>query len=181
MTCIIGIVDKKRVIIGGDSCASGDCREIIRKDVKVFRNGDFIFGCTSSYRMIQLLMYSFIPPKVNTKNIHRYMCTDFIEELRKCFKKGGYIKKFEEGDEKGGTFLVGYKNRLFRVEDDLQVAEASCGFNAAGIGEGIALGALFALKRDTFIRGENLIKHSLSAVSELSEGVRPPFIILSTY
>lgn len=60
MTCIVGIIDKKQnnVLIVGDSCESNGSENSIRKDAKVFANDDFIFGCTTSFRMIQLLRFS---------------------------------------------------------------------------------------------------------------------------
>ena len=55
MTCIVGLINKenKSVTIGGDSSGLAGSDLTIRKDPKVFKNGDFIFGCTSSsFRMI---------------------------------------------------------------------------------------------------------------------------------
>lgn len=44
MTCIVGIKDKEshRVVIGGDSAASVGRSHNLRKDPKVFKNGDFL-------------------------------------------------------------------------------------------------------------------------------------------
>ena len=72
MTCIVGMVDKlaKNVIIGGDSAESTNVNIFIRKDAKIFQNGNFIIGCTSSFRMIQLLRFTFKPPKIKTKDIY---------------------------------------------------------------------------------------------------------------
>ena len=36
MTCIVGLIEKDKVIIGGDSAASSDCNLFVRKDPKVF-------------------------------------------------------------------------------------------------------------------------------------------------
>jgi len=181
MTCIIGYLDKEqnKVYIAGDSAASNGEAHEIRRDTKVFKNGDFIFGCTSSYRMIQLLMYSFIPPIIIGGDIHKYMCTDFINSIRKCFIEGGYLQKNIEGDEKGGTFLVGYENRLFKIEEDFQVGEIASEFTAVGCGYAIALGALQISKDSNLNTNEKLIK-ALEAVTIHSEGVLPPYIIIST-
>ena len=55
---------------------------------KVFKNGDFVIGCTSSFRMIQLLRFSFKPRKVYDKDIYEYMCTDFpINGVENVLKK----------------------------------------------------------------------------------------------
>jgi hypothetical protein len=181
MTCIVGYVDRKQktVTIGGDSCGIGGGEMVIRKDVKVFKNSDFVFGCTGSFRMIQLLRFSFKPPEIGAKDIYEYMCTDFINAIRECFKIGGYQQKFADGDEKGGTFLVAYKDRLFQVEDDFQVGENLVGYDSVGRGAKFALGALFAISENTVsIKGKVLV--ALEAASFLSEGVRGPFVLLTT-
>lgn len=181
MTCIVGIVDKanNRVFIGGDSAGSTSSNIFIIKQPKVFRNGDFIIGGTSSFRMIQLLMYSFMPPQINNKEPHEYMCTDFIDAIRECFKKGGYMKKETEGDERGGFFLVGFKDRLFKIEDDFQVSETLNGIDACGSGEDFALGALTALEGFDIPTDQKVLK-ALECAAFLSIGVSAPFKILAT-
>ena len=71
MTCIVGYLDKKtkKVTIGGDSAGVAGLDITIRKDEKVFKVDNFIIGCTSSFRMIQLLRFSFKPPEIKQKNI----------------------------------------------------------------------------------------------------------------
>jgi len=181
MTCIVGIVDEKnnKVIIGGDSAASAGSGIQIRKDVKVFKNKNFVIGCTSSFRMIQLLQFSFVPPDVVEKDIFEYMCTDFINAVRKCFKNGGFLQKYTDGDEKGGTFLVGYKNRLFKIDHDFQVAENLNGMDACGCGEEFALGALLALKNLNSSKDGKILR-ALEVAELLSSGVAGPFVIEST-
>src|SRR5659263_255408 len=181
MTCIVGMVDKisNRVIIGGDSASSGGSNVFIRKDSKVFVNGEFIIGCTSSFRMIQLLRFSFKPPEIDSKEIYEYMCTDFINAVRICFKEGGYLQKCTDGDEKGGSFLVAYKNRLFKIEEDFQVAENLNGIDAVGCGADFALGALYSLaKQDIPMKDKVLM--ALEASEFLALGVCKPFVIHNT-
>ena len=63
MTCIVGYLDKETVYLGGDSAGTdGNYSQHIRKDKKVFQNGPFIFGFTSSFRMGQILMSSRFKP-----------------------------------------------------------------------------------------------------------------------
>lgn len=181
MTCIVGIIDKKtkKVTIGADSAGVGGFEVTIRRDEKVFKNGDFIIGCTSSFRMIQLLRFSFKPPRIMTKDIYEYMCTDFINEVRKCFTDGGFLQKRKEGDEQGGTFLVGYKNRLFEINDDFQVGESLIGIASVGCGATYALGAIYSINKFELSAKEKVLI-SLEAAQFFSCGVRKPFIIHQT-
>lgn len=181
MTCIVGIIDNKskRVIIGGDSAASAGSSISIRKDVKVFNNSVFVFGCSSSFRMIQLLRFSFKPPEIEGKDIYEYMCTDFVNAARTCFRDGGYLQKNADGDENGGTFLVGYKNRLFKIDGDFQVAENLNGMDAIGCGADFALGSLYSLSGQNMTTKEKALK-ALEASEFLALGVSRPFVIIST-
>lgn len=181
MTCIVGYLDKKtkKVTIGGDSAGVSGLDLTIRKDVKVFKVGEFVIGCTSSFRMIQLLRFSFTPPEIKRKDIYEYMCTDFINAVRECFKDGGYLQKYSDGDEKGGTFLVGYKNRLFTIENDFQVAENLNGFDAVGCGANYAEGSLYVLDKENKTAKDKVLT-ALKSAAFFSAGVSEPFITLQT-
>ena len=180
MTCIVGLLDKnsKRVFIGADSAGVAGYKVTIRKDEKIFKNGDFIIGCTSSFRMIQLLRFSFSPPEIGKKEIYQYMCTDFIEAIRNCFRNGGYMQKEKAGADQGGLFLVGYKDRLFMIGEDFQVGEAYEGLMAVGCGDEYALGSLFSSPVE--MSPEEKINKALSAAAYFSAGVSAPFIVLGT-
>lgn len=183
MTCIVGIIDREanQVIIGGDSAGVSESFEItVRTDRKVFKNGKFIFGCTTSFRMIDLLRFEFKPPKPPKKDweVHEYMCTKFINELRKCFQKGGF-SKIEHSVEEGGTFLVGFGRHLFRIEGDFQVGIPTDGFDACGIGEPFARGALYAMKGRRCEKDQQVII-ALESAEYFSGGVRGPFNIIKT-
>jgi len=177
MTCIVGLVSKDGVYIGGDSAGVYDTVVERRTDVKVFRRADFVIGFTSSFRMGQLLRFKLnAPPQHADTDTYEYMVTDFIDAVRDCLKDGGYARKSEEA-ETGGTFLVGYKGRLFEVDEDYQVAEHIAGYTAVGCGARFALGALYALKHITTMGAREMVKVALEAAAEMSTGVRAPFSI----
>jgi len=182
MTCIVGFLDKENdvVIMGADSAGVAGSLIMARKDTKLFKNGDFVIGCTSSFRMIQLLRFSFKPPVINDKDIYEYMCTDFINEVRKCFTDGGYIQKQKDGDEKGGTFLVAYKNRLFRIDEDFQVGENIDGFASVGCGVEYALGAIHSIDMND-VSPEIKVLRALQAAEHFCTAVCSPFIFETTH
>lgn len=114
---LVGMVHHGTVTLGGDSASTNAwSQQNIRCDLKVFRRGEFLFGCTSSSRMTDLLRSSLEIP-VSSEFAHpdaleEYMTTAFIDAVRACFKAGGYAKqKHERG--KGGTFLVGVQGACF--------------------------------------------------------------------
>lgn len=176
MTCIAGIEQDGRVWIGGDSAAgSGGWGLTVRADEKVFTTGPFLMGFTTSFRMGQLLRYrlSVPAPTVDVDDV-RYMSTTFVDAVRQCLKDGGYAR-VENGQESGGTFLVGYKGSLYMVYGDYQVGSPVDGFAAVGCGQDIALGALAVTKT---LAPAKRIKLALAAAERFSGGVRGPFIIV---
>ena len=180
MTCIVGIVDRDGVYIGGDS--SGVSTESlalqIRADEKVFRNKDFIFGFTTSFRMGQILRYDFVPPiHPPEKSTYHYMVSNFIKGVRNSLRVGGFLCK-ENLVEKGGTFIVGYRKSLFIIESDFQVAQVVDNFTAVGCGADYAKGVLWEL-RDSKTRPKEKIRRALKAAEHFSAGVRRPFKIIT--
>lgn len=172
MTAIVGLVDNGTVYMGGDSAGVAHYSMTVRKDEKVFINGSYLFGFTTSFRMGQLLQYSFEPP-APTDDLDKFMRTTFVDAIRDCLKTGGYASKNNEA-ESGGEFLVGVSGRLFSVSSDYQVGEASIGFDAVGIGESPALGALFAL-RQSEMSPKQRVRVALEAAERFNAGVRAPF------
>lgn len=180
MTCIVGLVHNAQVLIGGDSAGVDTERLslVVRNDRKVFRNGDFLMGFTSSFWMGQLLAFDFNPPKPRVGiDVMAYMVTDFIDAARERMKSGGFAR-VKDSAEEGGTFLVGYSGRLFRISDDFQVGESSHGFDACGCGGMIALGSLRSTRTwtDPILR----VKEALECAETFSAGVRAPFFLVTT-
>lgn len=182
MTCIIGYVDKKNKVsyMGGDSYgfSSGSYAARKRKDVKVFQKGEFLYGYTTSYRMGQLIQYKFKEPEIKDNNLHSYMCTEYIDALRKCFESNKY-SKLENNQATGGNFIVIVRGRMFEIQNDFQVAEPAFSFASVGCGEDYAYGCLFGLY-DIDIPIKLKILTALKSAQEFSGYVRGPFKILST-
>ena len=172
MTCIVGLVHEGSVWIGGDSAGVGGLDMTVRADPKVFRNGPFIIGCTSSFRMRDLLQYTLVPPERNGE-IMPWMVNTVIPLIRTCLKDGGFASKNNETEE-GGTFLIGYQGRLFFVGNDYQLGIPTDGFIAVGCGDQIAHGALYATSGDP----EERVRTALLAAERFSAGVRGPFVIM---
>ncbi|MFA5385644.1 MAG: hypothetical protein WC364_13495 [Eubacteriales bacterium] len=179
MTCIAGLIDSGIVYMGADSAGVAGYDLSIRADQKVFISGSFLMGFTTSFRMGQLLRYKLDPPKHpytdngQLMDEYKYMVTIFIDAVRQCLKDGGYALKDKE-QEQGGTFLVGYRGRLFQVEDDYQVGELLDGFAAVGCGDQVALGSLYSTRGEPPV---NRIRMALEAAERYSAGVRHPFVI----
>jgi ATP-dependent protease HslVU (ClpYQ) peptidase subunit len=177
LTCIVGIKDKGNIYIGGDSAGVDATLSVrIRTDEKVFVNGKFIIGFTTSFRMGQLLRYKFRPPKQKpNQNDMKYMVTSFVDAIIDCFNANGFGSTASDYDHKGGNFLVGYKGTLYNIAEDFQVGISSDLYDAVGCGRDIAIGALYATQGK---KPEDRINIALNAAARFSGGVEPPFIIV---
>lgn len=174
LTCIVGLVDKGNVYIGGDSAAVGGYSISVRKDKKVFHNGPFIMGFTCSFRMGQLLQYKLVvEEQTSSYSDLEFMSTVFIDTVRACFSDNGF--KFDSGFENsGGAFIVGYRSNLYIIDVDYQVGLVDTPYYSVGCGSDIALGAMYVSKGAP----ESRIKQALEAASKFSAGVSPPFHIV---
>jgi len=178
MTCIAAIEENGRVYMGADSAGSNGHTLYFRRDPKMFRVGEFLYGCTSSYRMTQLLRFKFRPPEHRPDvPLDVYLHTSWVDAVRKCFKAGGYLYKKDEV-ERGGFFLVGYRGILFQVESDFQIGLTHDRWDAVGCGALVARGALHAM-RDIDWSPHERLRRALAAAEHCVEGVRRPFIFRS--
>ncbi len=176
MTCIVALKTKAAILIGADSASVGGLDSRVSTVPKVFRVGDMLIGCTTSWRMIQLLQHGLTLPKHHADvETMAYMCTVFINAVRDCFRTGGFMTKDKE-TEYGGTFLVVYRERIFHVDGDYQVNESADGFDACGCGESYALGSLHATAQQD--DGRARLQLALETAAHFSAGVRGPFTVL---
>lgn len=145
MTCIVGVEKNGRVYLGADSCGSNGYSQFVTVEPKVFRNGE---------------------------DDHAYLCTDFIDAVRACLKEGGFTQ-VKDNVEIGGFCLVGYRGRLYYLENDFHLRRVCFGVGAVGAGDMVALGALHAAPQNLTPRQR--LERALSAASEFVVGVTPPF------
>lgn len=177
MTCVLAIAEKGNIWMGADSAAVAGLSMRLRKDPKIYQVGEMLIGFTSSFRMGQLLGHSLRPlPQPRDIPIAKYMATIFIDNVRETLKHGGYTT-INNNIETGGQFLVGYRGRIFTVDNDFQVGECNKPFDAVGCGCDLALGALYAT---VGMEPVKRIRTALQAAESFSAGVRRPWIIAKT-
>jgi len=180
MTCIVGLVDNKIVYLGGDSAGvAADFTRTLRRDHKVFKKANMVFGFTTSFRMGQLLQYNLVIPRHHSNvSDFAYLCSVFSDALIKCFTEKNYAE-VKDNQIVGGTFLVGYRGKLYKIYSDFQVAHSVESYNSCGSGDLQALGALRALEPYKLSAVER-IKRALATAAHFSAAVAPPFRIVKT-
>lgn len=182
MTCVVGTKSRSGVIIAADSLGSAgwDCE--VRRDPKVGRVKEYVFGYCGSFRLGQVLLYDFdppIPPKRKAPDVYRFLVSEFIPVLREECNRAGLLHKDDnvEGLE-NSSFLIGIYSNLFYVEGDFQVGWPHHPYASVGCGAPYALGAMYAGYKAKK-RGEDLLMLGLVAAETYSNGVRSPFIFES--
>lgn len=149
MTCIVGLVGKKGVLIAGDAQGSTDWTK--REDVsaKVFQLSDLLaVGYCGSGRFGQILQYhlmdSMDDPPLNMDE-HRWTVRDFVPFLRDLTEQHGHLHIHHNVEEFGpSAFLLAVRGRLFTIWSDFGVDEHVLSFEAIGSGAETAAGALHA-------------------------------------
>lgn len=175
MTCIVGIVSAGDVWIGADSETSSGWSRFQDGVPKVYRLLDFLIAQSGPVRLSNILRYQFLPPDDTANDQLGYMVGLFVPALRKLYRENGALKvedSLESVDS--GKIMVGYRGQLFEIDTDFSVVSHARGYNAIGIGEEYALGALFATED---LPPQARIHLALSASMKHSMGVYEPFVI----
>jgi ATP-dependent protease HslVU (ClpYQ) peptidase subunit len=167
--------------MGGDSAGSQGTTLTTLREPKVFTvKNKFIIGGTGHPRASQLLKYRLKAPTQKPGQAdHEYMCTDFVDAIRKCLFEGGYATKSNEAEE-GGNFLVGYKSNIYEVEKNFQIIQRVHDYDAIGCGESFALGAISAVMDvgTCDYDSEQIVEAGLDAAKTFSPQVQEPFHII---
>jgi ATP-dependent protease HslVU (ClpYQ) peptidase subunit len=179
MTCIVAIAQNGTVYMGSDHAASDDKTGWIlsRKEPKCFKVGQYAVAFTDSFRMGQILQYSWTPPKYTptktNSGLDKFMRTKFVDSVKAAFKDNGFGSIGGSDEDTGGIFIVGLEGRIFTIDEDFHVGENVVNYMAEGSGGQIALGALYATKNQKNPRLR--LKAALEAASEFNMAVAPPF------
>jgi len=182
MTAIACLIDSNNVLwMGGDSVGvdAHTLSVTARKDKKVFRSGEMLFGFCGSYRIGQLLKWKFVPEKQSSDaTIEQYMHLYFVDIVRKILEEGG-IAIIDKGvEEIAGSFLVGYRKNIFHIESDFQIGQPIANYAACGCGRDLILGSLYSTEY-VKMESKRRIITALEAAEKFSCGVRRPFVILN--
>jgi hypothetical protein len=147
MTCIVGLVGEKGVLIAGD--AQGSTEWTKREDVspKVFQLSDVLaVGYCGSGRFGQILQHhlmdSLDDPPLGMDE-HRWIVRDFIPYIRQLMEDHGHLHIYHNVEEFGpSAFMLAVRGRLFTVWSDFGVDEHIYPFDSIGSGGETATGSM---------------------------------------
>lgn len=149
MTCIVGLVGKKGVLLAGDAQASTDYSKREDASAKVFQLSDVLaVGYCGSGRFGQILQYHLMDSRDDPPlgmDEHRWVVREFIPHLREVVYAHGHlhISQAENVESFGpSATLLAVRGRLFTVWSDFGVDEHILVFEAIGSGGDTAAGSL---------------------------------------
>jgi len=180
MTVIIAYKEHGKVYMGGDAGATSGSSTRASKLEKVFTIGDeFLIGYTSSFRMGQIIEHCFKPPNYKEgASIQKYLVSSFVPKLTAVLENHNFLV-FKDNEAIGGTFLLGFKGKIFEIGSDMQVNEFKENYHAVGSGERYALGALHAMSHDSKIVPKERLTAAFEASAHFTNSVCGPFTIKS--
>ena len=142
MTCVVAYKTKSKIGIASDKCASNGYTFSKYNQPKIFRNGGFIIGYTTSFRLGQLLEYRWIPPqRGEDQTENNYIFVSVIESIKDMLVVDGFST-----NGVGGNFIIIYNKRIFEVQDDYSLLEVK-DYCAVGCGTDEAETTLYILEQ----------------------------------
>ena len=171
MSCVVGLIDSKKVFMGCDSRATAE-EVFIRpiKTTKIFKNKKFLIGFTGSPRVGQILAPKYFDPP---KDIY-----DWSDYLRDLFSDKGMLVMGEGGVHcQGSNILVATHGQLYEILSDFQINTIE-EYSSIGSGSLFAYGSLYttSLIKD-IITPEDRVLYALEAGGSFDAQTGPPYIV----
>ena len=171
MTCVVAYTDGKKIYMAADTAGTGSTFTSKNLQTKIFPKDEYAIGYCGSYRLGQILHYSFAPPlpgkKLPKDEILGFMVTEFIPALKECLAESGYPEHKE--DKRNVSLLVGLRGQIFEIEYSFQVDAWDVPYMAVGSGTYYALGAMHAVS-DTN-EPEHIVRAGLAAAARFDPNV----------
>jgi 20S proteasome alpha/beta subunit len=176
MTCIVAKVVDGIIHMAGDKCGSNGYTKSISTRPKVFKNGDFLIGYTSSFRMGQILEFYWTPPeRGEAESCEEYIYVKVIESFVKLFDEYKFDMALESG-----CFLFGYEGNLYMIQEDFAVFEGM-DYAAVGCGQDEAAAVLFTFNNFEHDMDErSQLELAIAAAARAKVGVSEEYDYLNT-
>ena len=171
MTCVAALVSDDTIYMAGDSCASTETTSFVVGNPKVFLvDNTFLIGASGSFRMIDLLRYCLdADAQENSQSDDAYMRTTFIGAI------ADLVAEADLDDNLDWEIIVGYRGKLYRIQDDLSVLDLPEWGHAIGNGSMPALGSLHST---VGAEPTTRLRKALEASEAVCPSVRGPFLSL---
>jgi len=179
MTCIVGITDGTRIVMGGDSAGSStENPEIYNVAVnKVFAVGEYLVGICGSYRAGQIARWEmpWPEPPAAGSDLESFIVRELVPAIRQSLLAAGSGQLLD--GPKAAQFLIGLRGELYSIGGDFSAIKLEERWIAIGSGRHVAYGALHALA-DIDLDEKLKVLRALAAAQSYTASVRGPFHVL---
>ena len=168
MTCVLALkyIDGKIVLATNKRGSNGSAKRTYTKP-KIFKNGDFYIGYTTSFYMGRLLQHIWIPPEKKPNQLDdEYLFRDVIKSLHRMFENND----FDFGAKGDGIFILVYKDRIFKVFSNMSFLEVDT-FVSIGCGSEVMQEAICMYLYDSSTSLDEMLDRAFKIVADRSCGV----------
>ncbi len=151
MTTLIAYQHDDYCIIAADTQTTGyDMRADCSPMGKIAENGKYLVSAAGLVRGMNLIQHAFNPPAPpRSKNLDKFMVTQFVPNLRKTFGISGYdIKSEGYPSSFENDFIVAVNGTLYFIDEVYGLEKTKDKVYTTGTGAKLALGAAHALGID---------------------------------
>lgn len=179
MTCIVGLIDSGKIVIGADTRVTMGghiCNAICNKLIE--KKPDVIMGICGYVRFADIIRSKFeMPPRVEGRTDIEYLQVDFVNALRTCLEevKMAPIRDGVSTMPESAMLMV-YRNKIFSVSEDYSIIEY-LGFGADGSGADYALGSL-ETTRELDMTPKERVETALDVACKFNAYCAPPYNII---
>jgi ATP-dependent protease HslVU (ClpYQ) peptidase subunit len=153
MTCIVGLVDRNAVWLGGDRAATnGSLGRALIKEPKIFTKGEVGFGVCGLPKVMNALKHGIELPVQSGNDDWAFLVSELVPAIRKGLIKFDAAQENKSplgiggGIEFDGAMLIAYRGHLYILEENFQLIESNEKFASIGSGSALALGSFIATK-----------------------------------
>ena len=145
MTCIVGINTGRKIIIAGDRMGSNGFTYLQDKKPKVFKKGNFIFGISGSYRVMQIIANNFEAPKRFVgQETDDYIYNTVTNYIFRLLDSNNALALVDGEKSFGGTVFIGYEKELYKLCSNFQININSKNYDTTGSGTHHAMASLYS-------------------------------------
>lgn len=174
MTCIVALKDGDSIYMAAERGASDDDTILSLTTPKIWQSGPYVFGYAGTLDG-ERMRYNFKPtPPGATKDIDRFMQTNFIKQLR-AFYNEWWIDTSKDADL---GLIIGIKGNIYEHNAiDMSLSKFTGNYLSIGSGSGFAYGSLYTSES---LQPKDRVALAVNAAINFSTSCMGPVDIIKT-
>lgn len=174
MTIVAAVEKNSKVYFGCDSIFGTDDLKDKFADSKFVKFPDLIIGFSGYLRAFQVVKRQ-LKIRKDIKKTDDWFHINFISSMKDVLRKNGVLVVENEQEKlpSNCNFLIGFKGKIYEMDDDFSMFRSARGFACIGSGSNVALGSLWTTR--DLASPQARLRLALEASVELVPSCAPPF------